>query len=283
MEWGLSNTTSEVQENKNRIMRSNLFDDSNQQNQIQVAQQRINQNHQQNFHNINNNRLIDNIEASTFTKGNMKLLIQAPQASFTGIVHQAQVPALSTFPEISIPQQVHESVSFDLKPRTPVRTNHRKLAFRPSNGMRLLRDSLANDLSQFTQKIQQLSQEEPLKIMNAEFRREKVDNNMNQPSETFMEENVFSKSRKKSPSPKNNQITKPEDVSSNTKSIVRRNRGKLTNKFNELAVSGESSRSINDTTRTSNTLRASQNLDDAIGFQTVSEFILPDGTTYIDT
>ena len=282
MEWGPSNTTVEVQENKRRVMNSNLFSDSNQQDQIRFVQQRINQGQQQNIHNINNNNVIDNGEAATFTKGNVKLLVQAPQASFTGIVHSVQVPALSTFPEVTIQQQMPESISFELKPRTPVRTNHKKLSFRPSNGMKLLRDSLANDLNQFAQKIQQLSYEEPLKIMNLEFPREKVNNSLNRPSETFVEDNGFTKHNKKSPSPRNNPTSRMEDTGRSSHRVVKKNRGETVKKVEEFIASEETPRNLNDTNGMNRVLRASQSLDGTIGFQTVSEFILPDGTTYTD-
>lgn len=251
-EWGPSNTTQEVEENKRRLMSSNIFGD----NPPPVNQTPPRQQYNPPSPSVNRNPQ-KNTPSPIKSQYNYQSSAQVPM-QFQGIVHQTTVPALSSFPDIQLEAPpTMDTFDFGLKPRTNARSNPKKLSFRPGNQLKQLRDSLSADMAQFSQKLHQLSDEKPLEMKTIEFKTQQ------QPQQHRTQ-------NKKT----NQTLEPPQSIKEETIIQHKRTRTRNTSVVNS---SENRSSSLNQSFG-----RVSQNgiEENSPGFTTKSEFIMPDGTIY---
>jgi hypothetical protein len=200
--------------------------------------------------------------------------------SFSGLVYSSNVPALSSFPSVNLnPISSSDTYSFSLKPRTALRPPQRSLTFKPNNQMKMMRDSLAQDMSSFQQRIQRLGVSTPLVIKMATFEH---------------------KTPKTAVPPQRTPLAPPAVIASPIKSSQSRkpaNDNVDSNKFNgktdsdaNHSFNSSMNASMNDSMNESlgNSMNKPVNMSitslnssmGAPGFTTVSEFIMPDGSNF---
>lgn len=156
--WSQSLMPESVSENRRRAMQSNLFSDTNlsPKPNISSSQSRDMASQrppQPTFMNM----------PSSPQKG------QQPELNLN--LNAPEVPALSPFPDFSLDVgKITESFDLEVKPRPPVESKPiRKLNFTTGNQMKLMRDDLARDFSEFSKRMKRLTSNEVLKMETIKF------------------------------------------------------------------------------------------------------------------
>lgn len=157
--WAPSLMPESVSENRRRAMQSNLFSDNNnlQKPSIASSQSRDLSNQrppQPTFMNLPSS------SQQTQQKSDLGLNLNSPE-----------VPALSPFPDFQLDiGKITESFDLEVKPRQPIESKPiRKLNFTTGNQMKLMRDDLARDFSEFSKRMKRLTSNEALKMETIKF------------------------------------------------------------------------------------------------------------------
>ena len=156
-EWGPSQYVESVEENKRKIMKSNIFGDSTP-TQKSFSSKPNYENYNRESPSKNNNNNNTYYEPPINKNNNFSLI--------NSTIRSTNLPSLSPFPEIKIetPKTI-ENFDLGLKPRIAKSNNsQKKLNFIPSNQMKILRDNLAQDLSSFSNRMQKLSSSQPIQL-----------------------------------------------------------------------------------------------------------------------
>lgn len=155
--WGPSIMPETVSENRRRAMQSNLFSD---QTASFVAK----------------NKQISNSPPQN-SSHNYEPPPRPIQPTFpdlpelSSISNPPEVPALSPFPDFSLDiGKITDSFDLGVKPRPPVEAKPiRKLNFTTSNQMKLMRDELARDFSEFSKRMKRLGTSNTIKMDTIKF------------------------------------------------------------------------------------------------------------------
>jgi len=158
-EWGPSNTTEFVEENKRKNMSSNIFGGGDS-SPSRPPVNRVNENERNNPY--------QNKAPQVYRPPMSGALVPSSGNNMMNTV----LPSLSTLPEIRIESpKSTENFDLGLKPRAPLNPQSQKrLTFQPSNQMKALRDNLAQDLSSFSNRMQKLSVAQPIQLNTVDFK-----------------------------------------------------------------------------------------------------------------
>ncbi|EAY17115.1 hypothetical protein TVAG_303340 [Trichomonas vaginalis G3] len=259
--WGEAPRTPRLEENKRRIMQSSIFGDDPPPRQQQPVERSPNRpppqqnppmySPEKQYRPMNQN---DPAPSNYSYQPVAVTPINAPK--FDGLVTQSNVPSLSAFPEVNIAQiSTPDSFNFDLKPRTPLRQSQRSLQFKPNAQLKVLRDSIEDDMKKFTQRISHLNVNEPIEIKDAfvpsSNPQPKKEEAKLEPSKAELLKRQKAKVKKeKLPPPEYMPDPVPHDMNN--------------------------SRPLNNSTN----MNLSSSMGNSIGFTTHSEFIMPDGSSF---
>ena len=293
--------TPRLEENKRKIMQSSIFGGSDEKPQYKSPQRQIPQQsppqrqmamQDQHYYKSPDvqqyrspQRNSENIPQSNYAfAGAKNSSLSTP--SFTGLVHCSNIPALSAFPDINLaPIQSNDTYDFSLKPRTALRPPQKSLTFKPNNQMKMMRDSLSQDMTSFQQRIQRLNVNTPLNIKMATFEHKELPKTAVQPSRQSLmppekmqspEKHVSgkqSRSRHQKQSPMQSPVKDDMDMSGAIPGSDTLGASGKMNFNDSMNMSG----SINMNGSINSSLNSSMN---APGFTTHSEFIMPDGSTF---
>lgn len=156
--WSPSLMPESVSENRRRAMQSNLFSDNNLAQKVPNASSQI--------RDASSQRppqpTFMNMPSSPQIKPNPELNLN---------LNTPEVPALSPFPDFALDiGKITESFDLEVKPRPPVESKPmRKLNFTAGNQMKLMRDDLARDFSEFSKRMKRLTSNETLKMETIKF------------------------------------------------------------------------------------------------------------------
>ncbi|OHT02288.1 hypothetical protein TRFO_30608 [Tritrichomonas foetus] len=260
--WGPSIMPEVVAENRRRAMQSNLFSDppaapQRQYNPPQTVNKNINNTNSPSYENSQRS------PQPTFMSPPPKS-VQLPQ--FSTNISAPEVPALSPFPDFSLDiGKINESFDLGVKPRPPVENKPlRKLNFTTGNQMKIMRDDLNRDFSEFAKRMKRLSSNETLKLETIKFAERPIPKPSKQ--NNSREHNIDSCDR---PLDSNNGEYNI-DYGMNTMNNNNEN-------HNNMNTSMNRSVKINPSLNRTQTYETEE---EAPSFTTVSEFLLPDGTTY---
>lgn len=156
--WAPSLMPESVSENRRRAMQSNLFSDNNIPQKASIANSQ--------------SRDLASQRPPQPTFMNMPSSQQNQQKSDLGLnLNSPEVPALSPFPDFQLDiGKITESFDLEVKPRPPVESKPiRKLNFTTGNQMKLMRDELARDFSEFSKRMKRLTSNESLKMETIKF------------------------------------------------------------------------------------------------------------------
>ena len=300
--------TPRLEENKRKIMQSSIFGGNDEKPQYKSPQRQIQQQSppqrqmpMQDQHYYQGTEVqqyrspqinSENIPQTNYAfTGSKNSSISTP--SFTGLVHCSNIPALSAFPDINLaPIQSNDSYDFSLKPRTALRPPQRSLTFKPNNQMKMMRESLSQDMTSFQQRIQRLNVNTPLNIKMATFehkqpktaiqaQRQNVGSNdiMQSPPKQPSGKQSRSKQQKSS---FNDSMNKSQPFNPNDSMNMS---GTLPTNASTLSTSGKMN--LNDSMNMSGSINMNGSINSSLnssmnapGFTTHSEFIMPDGSTF---
>ena len=287
-DWAGANATPRLEENKRKIMQSSIFGGDHEPQQRSSVRQAPQQDipaykSPQKVEYRSPSRNVDPAPKSNFSYA---APTSAAVPSFNGLVHGSNIPALSSFPAMSLtPINSSDTYNFSLKPRTALRPPQRSLTFKPGNQMKMMRDSLAQEMTSFQQRIQRLGVNTPLVIKMATFEH-KVPKTAVPPQRAQLAPSAKMSSPVKSSQGRknvnenieNNAFNGNDSFSSSMKSKMN---STMNSSFN-ASMSSSMNESLKNTENmplnsSITSLNASMN---APGFSTVSEFIMPDGTSF---
>ena len=155
--WAQAQMPNDALENRRKAMQSNLFSD-NLQNSSQQPQNNP----------IQNNYDQQRPPQPTFMSPPPK---QFQNNQYNSNIAAPEVPALSPFPDFSIDlSKLNESFDFGMKPKpAPESKPMKKLNFTTSNQMKIMRDDLNRDFSEFQKRMKRLGTSEGIKMETIKF------------------------------------------------------------------------------------------------------------------
>lgn len=287
--WGPSVMPESVENNRRRLMQSSIFGDDPPPQQQRSNPPPAAQNYQQ----PPTRAYQAPYNASPPQQAQHNAGYAPPMNNhFSNIVVNSEIPSLTPFPDFKLDVgPITEQFDLGIKQRTPIQTKPpRKMNFTTGNQMKLMREEIAADFMQFSDRMKKLSTNEPLHLetlkldelhqMSAAHTPVKQRQQVHQQEEDYDDQDI--------PAYKNQNAAQYDEYDEQPIPTHKNQNAAQYDEYDEQPIptlKNQPKMQLNEypddnEPMSNNTSSLEQEIDETPGFTTASEFILPDGSKY---